>query len=221
MVVGVKRRKMSSRRKKSQAQLRLEELKRNAMRDFRKQKARMPHKTPGEVWDFIENANNLGSYKKFKHNPFPRPIDTKADILRARKAKKELFKPTARIRKIPIISQVAKHAKASVRRQRKRALKGVEAIQQGALPPSSWIRALEYVETSDGVGSVHAAFTKRWYTFKNVPETLFNAWYAGAAATTTSDKSKARRWSIHDFPSVGAFFNQRIKGKYSFSRGKV
>jgi len=116
--------------------------------------------------------------------------------------------------KIPKLSQVAKQAKAKLRHQRKRALKGSKDIIAGAKIDSSWISELTYDIENE---KVHTIFEGRKYTFYNVPETLFNAWYAGAAATTTADKK--RRWNLHDYPSLGAFFNQRIKNKYKHSRG--
>ncbi|MCJ7481517.1 MAG: hypothetical protein MUO31_00975 [Thermodesulfovibrionales bacterium] len=116
--------------------------------------------------------------------------------------------------KIPFLSQVAKQAKGALRHQRKRAIKGTEDIIAGVLPDSSWISELIYFEDEK---KVHAMLDGRKYTFYHIEETLFNAWYAGAAATRTQDKQ--RRWNINDFPSLGAFFNTRII-KWVGSKGK-
>lgn len=109
-----------------------------------------------------------------------------------------------------------KARKNALKHQRKRSLKGAKAIQEGGMIDSSWISELRYFPNEEKVWTL---FQGRKYTFRNVPEGLFNAWYAGAAATTTSDTSKERRWNIYDFPSLGAFFNQRIKKKYKGSKG--
>lgn len=140
-------------------------------------------------------------------------LERKQKAERHRKTKIININNLSLVEKIKLFRQT----KAAKRKQWKRAITGAKRIAQGKHLDSSWITELQWFPD----GRAWALFEERKYTFFNIPEALFNAWFAGAAATTTSDPTGARRWTIYDFPSLGAFFNQRIKPKFSFVRGWI
>jgi len=61
--------------------------------------------------------------------------------------------------------------------------------------------------------------TRDYHTTKPVSQSVFNRWKRGEATCRTDDKSGLKRWSEGDTPSLGAFFNVFIKGRYGLVRG--
>jgi hypothetical protein len=87
-------------------------------------------------------------------------------------------------------------------------------IQERRGLTSSFIDSLEYDELS-GYAYVYMKNGSS-YRYANVPRRVFMAWKAGRATCKTDDHRKWRkRWWIGKTPSLGAFYNQKIKGKYS------
>lgn len=82
------------------------------------------------------------------------------------------------------------------------------------LPPSSWIHSLRRTAS----GNVIARFRSTNYTIKGVPEHIFNDWIARKALARTEDTAKPKRWK-KGAPSMGAYFDQYIKGNYTILRG--
>lgn len=64
-----------------------------------------------------------------------------------------------------------------------------------------------------------ARFRTRNYHYLGVPLAVFNQWWEGAATCRTNDKSSLRRWHAGDTPSLGAFYNQHIRGRYELREG--
>lgn len=194
MVVGLKRRKMISRRKrKTTAQRMLELMQRH-----------------GATQKQVQRDLALSTFGGGTLSPSDEALLNLPPI----------NKRTTRLAKIqraqlPPLSIAAKTKKAALRHQRKRIMAGAEAAQQGRMLKSSWVNHLSYIQEGDeDTGKVHVLFNDRKYTYFNVPESLFNAWFAGGATTTTEDTRKVKRWKIHDPFSLGAFFNQYIKPKW-------
>ena len=122
--------------------------------------------------------------------------------------------------RVPAVPQTAvvKQKKADLRHQQKRAIKGAQQILAGQMIDSSWITSLEWFPDE----RVWVTLNGRKYTWKNVPEAIFNSWYRGAATCMTNDISGGRRWLKGDSPSLGAYFNHYIKNKYhSWTTGWV
>lgn len=87
-------------------------------------------------------------------------------------------------------------------------------VQRGRRLQSSFIAMLEYDEIS-GYATVYMKNGSS-YRYANVPRRIFQAWKAGRATCKTDDHRKwKKRWWIGKTPSLGAFYNQKIKGKYT------
>lgn len=97
-------------------------------------------------------------------------------------------------------------------------LNSLGMIVKTPYPPlmeSSWIKGLDWdpmTKNADTLFGFHA------YKFKKVPKTVFDRWYAGLASCTTDDDSGMQRWEMGKTPSLGAFFNQHINGRYPYER---
>jgi hypothetical protein len=111
-----------------------------------------------------------------------------------------------------------KQVRFTLKQQYGLALSDQGILSKIAYPPlmeSSWIYGLDWdpftKEASTRFG-FHA------YTFHRVPKSVFDRWYVGMASCTTDDDSGLMRWSKGDTPSLGAFFNQHINGRYPYDR---
>ena len=111
-----------------------------------------------------------------------------------------------------------KDQKARAARQRAWWARSRNQMKRGVLLSSSFISFLEWDATTENARCI---LSGKKYTFLNVPLSRFNAWKDGAAACDTDDPTGLRRWEIDKHPSLGAFFNQKIKPKYSYVRGWV
>jgi hypothetical protein len=56
-------------------------------------------------------------------------------------------------------------------------------------------------------------------SYLGIPPQLFEDWWEGKASCRTDDTSSLKRWKKGDTPSLGAFFNQKIKGKFTYIAG--
>lgn len=59
-----------------------------------------------------------------------------------------------------------------------------------------------------------------WYWYEEVPEKIFNDWRMGDAHCKTNDFMRRKRWWKGKYPSLGAFYNQKIKGRYTMHIGR-
>jgi len=84
------------------------------------------------------------------------------------------------------------------------------------LMPSSFISYLFYHEKQT---VVQMRLNGRNYYAKGVPKNVFIDWSRGAASCRTNDTSSLKRWTIGKTPSLGAYFDQNIKGKYTITSG--
>ena len=102
------------------------------------------------------------------------------------------------------------------RRQGKRQLTTIDqhAGIRGLLK-SSWISYLFYNDN----GHVNARFNGVNYTVFDVPFSVYQRWRDGDAKCKTWDTSRLKRWRPGKSPSLGAFYDQNIKGKYKILRG--
>jgi hypothetical protein len=99
--------------------------------------------------------------------------------------------------------------------------KFIESYIRSNMPvPSSWIDELEWHID----GRVHVSMNGSWYTYFKVKESVFLRWQAGLASCITDDpqgnKIHRKRWVKDKTPSLGAFYNKYIKGRYECSKGK-
>lgn len=78
---------------------------------------------------------------------------------------------------------------------------------------SSWIKSLSYDATTQTV-QMYTRFGKG-YEYMGVPVSIFNDWWEGKATCKTSDFGKKKQWWVGKTPSLGAFYNKKIKGKFS------
>ena len=85
-----------------------------------------------------------------------------------------------------------------------------------SLMPSSVVHYLFYHEKQT---VVQMRLNGRNYYAKGVPKSVFIDWTQGAAACRTNDTSSLKRWTIGKSPSLGAYFDQHIKGKYKITLG--
>ena len=85
-----------------------------------------------------------------------------------------------------------------------------------SLMPSSVVHYLFYHEKQT---VVQMRLNGRNYYAKGVPKSVFIDWTQGAAACRTNDTSSLKRWTIGKSPSLGAYFDQYIKGKYTITLG--
>ena len=88
--------------------------------------------------------------------------------------------------------------------------------------PSSFVDELEWV----GDGRVCVSLNGNWYTYLHVKESVFARWAAGLASCITDDpiggkkNLHRKRWIKGKTPSVGAFYNKYIKGRYTCMKGR-
>ncbi len=110
-----------------------------------------------------------------------------------------------------------KKAKEDKRLQGKWRLKSTAQRFFGVALSSSFVTQLDYFPEEE---KVQVLLSGRPYTYKNVPELIFVAWTKGAATCSTSDSRKRKRWWIGKTPSLGAFFNDKIKNRSGITEFK-
>ena len=127
---------------------------------------------------------------------------------------------------VPITPQNQLENRQRMRFIESRAVESHRAIAEGDLMPSSVVLSLEWIEHSLGspIGNVIVNIDGRMYTYFYVPSHIFDRWWAGKATCQTDDTGgfsgrKMKRWIKGKTPSLGAFYNQYIKGQYTVARG--
>lgn len=99
--------------------------------------------------------------------------------------------------------------------QRIQQRRAASAIQSGRLIPSSWIFGL----SRDLQGYVYMDTPGQLYkSQKIIPLDIFNDWKRGAATCITTDTGLIKRWWRGKTPSLGAYYNKNIRGKYKFDK---
>ena len=83
------------------------------------------------------------------------------------------------------------------------------------LMDSSWIKGLDYDPMTKIATTI---FRLHSYNFHAIPKRVFDRWYLGMASCMTDDASDLKRWWVGKTPSLGAFFNQQINGRYAYER---
>ena len=131
------------------------------------------------------------------------------------------YEETLKSRVKPIFDKIAelKETKEAKRRKIKWKRLARSQLARGAQLSSSFVSELIY---NYFTGTVNVLLSGKKYSFFNVPEALFNAWKEGVATCSTDDPTGQKRWEIGKNPSLGAFFNDKIKHRrYSYVTGWV
>lgn len=89
------------------------------------------------------------------------------------------------------------------------------AMQEGRIIPSSWIFSL----FQDEQGYVYVRMGSQNYKSNTpIPGPLFREWADGKATCKTNDTGIVKRFWIGKTPTLGGFYNKKIKGHYRFGR---
>lgn len=99
--------------------------------------------------------------------------------------------------------------------QRVQERRAASAIQSGRMIPSSWISTI----AQDMQGYIYV--TMSGVLFKSsvtIPISIFDDWKEGKATCITTDSGIIKRWWRGKTPSLGAYYNKHIRGKYKFNK---
>jgi hypothetical protein len=136
-------------------------------------------------------------------------------------------KPTALVMD-PDVVAAFKEVNARDRFIRGKAAESNVFLTEGALMPSSVVEELEAIsyDARPGYVDVHVQLDDRQYTYVLVPQEVFDRWFQGKASCITDDVGKMtgkhrKKWIKGKTPSLGAFYNKYIKGKYRQTSGYV
>ena len=145
-------------------------------------------------------------FEKYKTVPKVKPL-VRAEKQKKKRPRSLAKEPLDELREERIPQKRA--TRASIQFDQHRGIRG--------LIGSSFINYLDY-EPETKVVNVRLGY-RNYHTTKDVPQSVFLRWKRGEATCQTNDKSSLKRWTIGKTPSLGAFFNVYIKGRYGLQRG--
>ena len=204
MVVRTGRRRMATRRKKTRAQILLEQ-KRETMdvQETATRRLLKRMKETGATQKQIQQTLALSTFGGGILSPIdeamldlpPLKIPKIAKLSKSRPPKKRKTRVQAQLAKLPTIG-------------------GIKGLKQ-----SSVAQYLEYYPNKNIVQIRLGSFRQRNYYYIGVPRFVFNNWWEKGAICQTTDTSSLKRWKKGKTGSLGAFYNQNIKGQYKKIEG--